>query len=57
MSVAEQSKIFLIFFIVGIIVAFIFDIFRGFRKSFKFSNFIIYAQDIVFLGISRIIYI
>lgn len=49
MSVAEQSRTFLAFFILGLIIGFIFDVFRGVRKSFKFLDFIIYLQDIVFL--------
>ena len=54
MNVAEQSRIFLAFFIVGILTSFIFDVFRGFRKSFNFFDFIIYLQDIAFLGLVRI---
>lgn len=53
MSIAEQSRTFLAFFILGLIIGFIFDIFRGFRKSFKFLDFIIYLQDIAFLGVVR----
>ena len=53
MNIAEQSRTFLAFFIVGLIVGFIFDIFRGVRKSFKFLDFIIYIQDVVFLSLVR----
>ena len=53
MTVYEQSKIFCIFFIVGLFIGFIFDIFRSFRKTFKFSDIIIGIQDILFLFLVR----
>lgn len=43
---------FFIFIILGIIVSFIFDIFRILRKKFKTSNFITYVEDILFWIIS-----
>jgi len=57
MSVAEQSKTFCIFFIIGILSSFIFDIFRSTRKAFNISDILVYIQDIVFLIIVRINYI
>ena len=39
---------FFIFIILGIIISFIFDIFRILRKKFKTSNFITYIEDILF---------
>ena len=56
MEVYSQSKIFCIFFLLGIFINFIFDIFRGIRKSFKFSNFIVWIQDIIFLCISGFLF-
>lgn len=54
MNAVEQSKTFLIFWVLGIIIGVIFDIFRGFRKSFKCIDIIIYFQDILFIGLVRI---
>lgn len=54
MSVAEQSQSFCIFFIMGLLIGFLFDIFRSFRKNLKFSDMIVYFQDIIFLFICGI---
>lgn len=51
MSVAEQSQEFCIFFIIGLFIGFLFDIFRATRKTFNISDIIVYIQDIVFLFI------
>ena len=55
MSIAEQTQIFIIFVIVGIIISFLFDIFRILRKVYKFSNMLIYMQDILFWLLTGII--
>ncbi len=55
MSVYEQSKIFCIFFILGLFIGLIFDIFRSMRKNFNFPDFIVIIQDIIFLLISGIL--
>ena len=55
MSIAEQTQVFIIFVIVGIIISFLFDIFRIFRKIYKFSNMLIYMQDILFWLLTGII--
>lgn len=55
MLAQEQIKIFLIFVIVGIIISLIFDIFRILRKVYKFSNAMIYLQDILFWLLTGII--
>ena len=39
---------FFIFIVLGIIIAFVFDIFRILRKAFKTSNVITYIEDILF---------
>lgn len=46
--VYNQCKIFCAFFILGILIAFIFDFFRALRKSIKTSNIITYIEDIIF---------
>lgn len=51
MSVSEQSQSFCIFFIIGLIIGFLFDIFRSLRKTFKFSDIMVYFQDILYLFI------
>ena len=55
MSIAEQTQIFIVFVIVGIIISFLFDIFRILRKVYKFSNMLIYMQDILFWLLTGII--
>ena len=50
----SQEQIFIFFFIVGIIIAILFDIFRVFRKNFKTPDILTYFQDILFLIISGI---
>lgn len=44
----NQAFLFLIFIINGILVGFLFDIFRVLRKSFKTSDIITYIEDILF---------
>ena len=56
MSVAEQSRNFCLFFIIGLFIGFIFDLFRGFRKSFKTSNIVVDIQDVLFLLISGVLF-
>lgn len=53
----SQEQIFIFFFIIGIIIGFIFDIFRVIRKAFKTSDFITLIEDIIFLFISSILII
>lgn len=52
MSVSEQARNFCLFFIIGLFIGFIFDLFRGFRKNFKLNNILVDLQDIIFLIIS-----
>ncbi len=51
----SQAHVFLIFIINGIIIAFIFDIFRIFRKSFKTPDWVTYIEDIIFWFITCVI--
>lgn len=44
----SQAYVFLIFVFNGILISFIFDIFRISRKSFKTSDIITYIEDILF---------
>jgi len=44
----KQLNLFLIFFVSGIIIGVLFDIFRIIRKSFKVSDFHTYIEDILF---------
>lgn len=53
--VLNQANLFLIFTIEGIIIGFIFDIFRILRKSFKTSDIVTYIQDILFWIITGIL--
>ena len=56
MSVAEQSRNFCLFFIIGLFIGFIFDLFKSFRKNFKTNNLCVDIQDIVFLIISGFLF-
>ena len=56
MSVSEQARNFCLFFIIGLFIGFVFDLFRGFRKNFKMKNILVDIQDIVFLIISGIMF-
>ncbi len=48
----SQEQIFIFFFIIGIIIGIIFDIFRASRKVFKTSDNLTLIEDILFLMIS-----
>ena len=45
----SQEQLFLLFSIIGIIIGFLFDVFRAIRKAFKTSDIITFAQDLLFL--------
>lgn len=51
----SQEQIFIFFFIIGVIIAILFDIFRVLRKNFKTPDFITFIQDIVFMAISGLL--
>ncbi len=53
----SQSKIFLAFFILGILSAFIFDFFRALRKTIKTNNFITYIEDLIFFIIVGVMFL
>jgi spore cortex biosynthesis protein YabQ len=53
----SQEQIFVFFFIIGIIIGIIFDIFRAIRKSFKTPDSITLIEDTIFLVISGLLLI
>ena len=54
-SVSSQAYIFLCTVLGGIIVGFVFDLFRVSRKVIKTRNIIVYIEDMVFWLIGSII--
>jgi len=56
MGVAEQGRNLCLFFIIGLFIGCIFDIFRGFRRTVKLPNLLVDLQDILFLLVSGFIY-
>lgn len=50
-----QGQIFIVFFILGIVIGSIYDIFRVARKNFKTSDFVTQIEDIVFLIVTGIL--
>lgn len=53
----SQEQIFMFFFIIGIIIGIIFDIFKVLRKAFKTPDYITFIEDLIFLLISGILII
>lgn len=51
----NQAYLFLIFIMNGILIGFLFDIFRIIRKTFRTTDLITYIQDIVFWIVAGII--
>lgn len=45
----SQEQIFIFFFIIGVIIGILFDIFRVLRKSFKTPDSITFLEDLTFL--------
>ena len=56
MIIYSQSKLFCIFFLLGLLLNIIFDLFRGLRKTIKFSNALVLMQDVLFLLISGFLF-
>lgn len=48
----SQEQIFIFFFIIGIIIGILFDIFKVLRKTFKTSDFVTFIEDLIFLFLS-----
>lgn len=55
MSLSEETTIFLIFVVMGMVFSIIFDVFRAIRKIKKTNTKIIYFQDIIYFCIVGII--
>ena len=53
----SQEQIFIFFLIIGLIIGFLFDIFRVIRKVFKVPDSITIFQDIIFVTLSGILII
>ena len=53
--ITNQAYLFLIFVINGLIIGFLFDIFRILRISFKTKDFVTYIEDILFWIITGVI--
>jgi len=51
----NQAYLFLIFTINGVLIGFLFDIFRVLRKSFNTNDLITYIEDIIFWILSGVI--
>ena len=51
----NQTYLFIVFTIVGIIIGVLFDIFRILRKSFKTKDIVTYMEDILFWILTGII--
>ena len=51
----NQTYLFIVFTIVGIIIGILFDIFRILRKSFKTKDIVTYIEDILFWILTGII--
>ena len=45
----SQEQVFIFFFIIGIIIGIIFDIFKVLRKSFKTPDIITFIEDLIFI--------
>ena len=52
-EILNQSYVFIIFIINGLIIGILFDLFRILRKSFKTTNTITYIEDILFWLLTR----
>lgn len=55
MSLSEETTIFLLFIVIGMVFSVIFDLFRAIRKIKKVRNKTIYIQDIIYFLIIGII--
>lgn len=53
--ITNQAILFLVFIIIGIIIGFLFDIFRILRKTFNTPDVITYVEDIIFWILTGII--
>ena len=45
----NEFQVFACFYIIGIIIAFIFDFFKSLRKELKHKDIVVWIEDIIFL--------
>lgn len=57
MQTLNQGQEFLCYYIIGIIICFVFDIFRSSRYIFKPSDIVTYIEDVIFIIFCAIIII
>ncbi len=55
MTISQETTVFLIFVVIGMLFSVIFDVFRAIRKVTKFKNRTIYIQDILYFLIIGLI--
>lgn len=53
--VQNQTYLFIVFSLTGILIGFLFDLFRSLRKSFKTIDIITYIEDVLFWILTGII--
>ena len=53
----SQEQVFIFFFIIGIIIGMIFDIFKVLRKAFKTSDKITFFEDLLFIVIATYLFV
>lgn len=47
----NEYQVFACFYIIGIIIAFIFDIFKSLRKEIRHKDIVVWIEDIIYLVI------
>ena len=57
MNIYSEGQLFIFFFIIGIIIAMLYDFFRVLRKSFKTKDYVTFIEDVIFLFLSGILII
>lgn len=55
MTISQETSVFLIFVVIGVLFSVIFDVFRAIRKVRKLKNRTIYVQDIIYFLIIGVI--
>lgn len=57
MNIYSEGQLFIFFFIIGIIIAMLYDFFRVLRKSFKTKDYVTFIEDVIFLFLSGVLII
>lgn len=55
MKELNEFQVFACFYIIGIIIAFVFDFFKALRKEIRHKDFIVWIEDIIYLLFSGIL--